>query len=445
MPAGGSPTVRLLSGLAVTVAAVVVYSSFTIRQIRGLEQLESQTIDRSRADSLLLLRIQNDLHSVALAMRDMLDAGEPYPLTAWRAPFRRLRTDLDDALAREAKVATSYRAPDEGQYLATSFAQFWDSLDRVFALAESGHEAEAREQVRLSLQSRHAALSTAVARLLVRNNENDQQAAGHAHQIYSRVERNVYLFLGAILTVVLATSLYLVHHNRRMFRDVAAVSQQRSELARQLISIQENTFRYISRELHDEFGQILTGIGAMLQSGNRRRAELPPALREDLQEIREIVQSTLEKTRSLSRALHPVVLEEAGFEPALHALLPAFEKQTGVEIRLETDGQSVPIHQDVAIHLYRVLQEALNNIARHAHSAHAVVRLRYAADEIVLEVEDDGVGLGGRVEGQGMGLVSMRERAGLVSGRLDLIDGASGGVLVRFTVPLRREEAHAGA
>jgi signal transduction histidine kinase len=427
----------------VTLAAVGIYSAFTIRQIRGLEELESRTIDRSRADSLLLLRIQNDLHSVALAMRDMLDTNEPYPLSAWRAPFRRLRTDLDDALAREEKVASTSRAPEEAKYLSASFAQFWDGLDRVFAVAESGREGDAREQIRLSLQARHAALSTTVARLLVRNNESDQQAAGHAHQIYARVESNVYLFLAAILAVLLATGLYLVHHNRRLFRDVAAVSQQRSELARQLISIQENTFRYISRELHDDFGQILTGIGAMLQSGVRRRGDLPAALREDLEEIRGIVQNTLEKTRSLSRALHPVALEEAGLEPALAALLPAFEKQTGVVIRLETTGESSPLEQDTAIHMYRVLQEALNNVARHARSSHAVVRLRYATDEVVLEVEDDGVGLSGRGGAQGMGLVSMRERAGLVSGRLDLIDRATGGLLVRFTVPLRRAEAHA--
>jgi len=441
----GSPTIRLLSGLAVTLAAVAVYSSFTIGQIHTLEQLQRDTIDRSRADSLFLLRIQNDLNSVALAMRDMLDSDEPYALTAWRAPFRRLRTDLDDALAREEKLAATDRAPDEARYLADSFAQFWGSLDRVFALAEQGHQSKAREQVRLSLQARHAALSAAVARLLVRNNESDQQVAGHAQQIYARVERNVYLFLGAILAVVLITSLYLVHHNRRMFRDVAAVSEQRSELARQLISVQENTFRYISRELHDDFGQILTGIGAMLQSGKRLRAELPPALRQDLQEIREIVQSTLEKTRTLSRALHPVVLEEAGFDSALHGLLPAFQKQTGVEIRLETDGESIPIHQDIAIHLYRVLQEALNNIARHARSTRAIVRVRYAPYEIVLEVEDNGVGLANRNPQQGMGLLSMRERAGLVDGKLDLTDGASGGLLVRFTVPLRREEVPASA
>ena len=89
------------------------------------------------------------------------------------------------------------------------------------------------------------------------------------------VERNVYLFLAAMLVLILLTSLYLVSYNRRLFREVAALSARRSELARQLISMQENTFRSISRELHDDFGQILTAIGAMLQRTGRRSRRIP--------------------------------------------------------------------------------------------------------------------------------------------------------------------------
>ena len=73
--------------------------------MRGLEQLQADTIDRNRADSLLLLRIQNNLNSLALAMRDMLEGSEPYPLTAWKAQLQRIRTDLDDAMARETQLS----------------------------------------------------------------------------------------------------------------------------------------------------------------------------------------------------------------------------------------------------------------------------------------------------------------------------------------------------
>src|SRR6202521_2413527 len=96
-----SPTIRLLAGLAITLSAVALYSGYTITQLRGLERLQGGIIDRNRADSLLLLRIQNNLNSLGLAMRDMLDASEPYPLTAWQGQFKRIRIDLDDALVRE--------------------------------------------------------------------------------------------------------------------------------------------------------------------------------------------------------------------------------------------------------------------------------------------------------------------------------------------------------
>jgi signal transduction histidine kinase len=428
--ARSTPTIGLLAGLAVTLTAVAIYAVFTITQLRGLRQLQTDIIDRNRADSLLLLRMQNDLNNIALAMRDMLDGSEPYPLTAWQGQFVRMRRDLEDALRREEGSS-----PEQRRYLSDSLNQFWDALDRIFAMAEAGQEKEARERIRLSLQARHAGLSTLVARMLIQNNESEALAAGQTQTIYSRAERNVYWFFAAMLAVILATGLYLVHYNRGMFNQVAALSERRSELAQQLITIQENTFRYISRELHDEFGQILTAVGAMLKRGGR----------EDLMEVREIVQTTLDKVRTLSRALHPVILEEAGLEAALHEHLPLFEKQMGIEIRYETHGEPRALDRSVAIHVYRVLQESLNNVARHSRSAHAAVRLRYSPEALVLEVEDAGIGFGHLQNSHGMGLISMRERAGLVNGRLELLSREGGGALVRLSVPIIPEEAHADA
>ena len=142
----------IVAGLAVTLVAVAIYAGYTIVQLRALERLQAESIDRNRTDSLLLLRIQNDLNSVNLAIRDMLDAGEPYPLTAWQAQFKRLRVDLEDAVAREAALPNLNRS-GQRQFLSASMAQFWDALDRIFVLAQTD-EAEARldlRRVRLSL------------------------------------------------------------------------------------------------------------------------------------------------------------------------------------------------------------------------------------------------------------------------------------------------------
>jgi signal transduction histidine kinase len=430
----------LLAGLGITLSAVALYSGYTVLQLGALERLQGGIIDRNRADSLLLLRIQNGLNSLGLGMRDMLEGSEPYPLTAWRGQFRGLRADLEDAMAREARTSPLGRDTEQQKYLNDSLRQFWDALDRIFALAQGGQEAEARTQIRLSLQARHQAISTAIARLLVQNNQIEQQAGERIHAVYAGVERNVYLFLAAMLVLILLISIYMVQYNRRMFQEVAELSARRSELAQQLIATQENMFRSISRDLHDDFGQILTAIGSMLQRTSRR-VDNPESLRADLREVQEIVQSTLDKVRTLSHALHPVVLDEIGFEGALDQYLPSFEKQTGIEVHYEKSGPARELDRSVAIHIYRVLQEALNNVARHSHCHRAAVRLCYQTESVVLEVQDDGIGFGNS-HAYGMGLVSMRERAGLVNGSLDLENCTTGGAVVRLTVPATPQEAH---
>src|SRR5258708_1622269 len=241
----------------------MIFCGYTLWQIRGLRRLQTQEIDRNRSDSLLLLRIQNDLNSVGLTMRDMLDASEPYPLTAWATPFKRIQVDLEDAVAREARFAPSSRTADQAVYITASMSQFWDALGRIFELARTDQN-EARTQIRLSLQARQEALSTAVARLLVQNNEGEQLASAQTEIIYTRVEHNLYLFLAALLIVVGATGAYLLDYNRRVLDRLTTMAELRGELAQQLISTQDRTFRSISRELHDEFGQILTAIGMML-------------------------------------------------------------------------------------------------------------------------------------------------------------------------------------
>jgi signal transduction histidine kinase len=435
-----TPTPGLFVGLIVTLAAVVAYSGYITHQISGLRELQNNLVDRNRKDSLQLLRIQNDLNSLALAMRDMLDNDEPYPLTAWSAQFQRVRTDLDDALDREQDVAPVNRTPEQQQYLKNSVAQFWDAVDRTFALASGVNPAEARTQIRVSLRARQESLSTTVSRLLVQNNESEEQAAQRIAQIYDRVQRQVYLFLTATLIAILFTSLYLIRSNRRLFTQLAALSEQRSELAQKLISTQESTLRHISRELHDEFGQILTAVGAMLTRAGNHTPE-GSTLRAELREVCEITQSTLDKVRSLSQALHPVMLEETGLESTLEWYLPVVERQAGIHVFYEKSGVSFPVDGSAAIHVYRVVQEALNNITRHSGAKESWVRLSFLAQALEVEIEDHGKGFEAQTARRGIGLVAMRERAELLGGTVEFLqpklgaDANGKGTLVRLQVP----------
>ena len=465
-----SPTKILLLGLVITLAAVLAYAFYITVQLSGLRRLQSDLVERNRKDSLQLLRVQNDLNLIGLAMRDMLDAGEPYPLIAWAAQFDRIHEDLGAGLELEEQFAGANRTPEQQQYLSSSVAQFWDAVNRMFLVASEGREDEAREQIRLSLQARQEALSTAVSRLLVQNNEGEQAAAARIAEIYDGVQRQLYVFLVATLVAIVLTSLYLIQTNRRLFARLEELSAQRSELAQKLIAAQESTLRHISRELHDEFGQVLTAIGAMLSRAGKSAPEGSP-LREDLQEVREVAQSTLDNIRSLSQALHPVLLEEQGLESTLAWYIPTVERQTGVTIHYENSGNEnggdgerhgddpesagtagsedgtrkhFAIETAAGVHIYRIVQEALNNVVRHAEAKEAWVRLNFLENELRVQVEDHGKGFVRNPAQRGIGLVAMRERADLIGGKLAILPVAGGGTLVRIDIPRERVEAQVG-
>lgn len=441
--AQASPTTGLLLGLVLTLAAVLVYSFYTRSQLTGLRKLQSEMVDRNRKDSLQLLRVQNDLNSLGLAMRDMLDAHEPYPLTAWSSQFERIREDLDAALKLEASVSPATRTEDQRRFLNQALSQFWDAVDRMFEMAGSGKEKEARDQIQVTLQARQAALTAAVSRLLVQNNEAEQQAAEQIAQIYNGVQRQLYLLLGATLVAIVLTSLYLIRSNRLIFARIELLSEQRSELAQKLIHTQESTLHHISRELHDEFGQVLTAIGTLLGRASKHVPQNSP-LHSELKEVREITQSTLNNIRSLSQALHPVLLEEAGLESTLDWYIPTVERQMGLSLHYEKSGTRFAVDSAAGVQVYRIVQEALNNVSRHAKVQEAWIRLMYKPDALVLEIEDHGQGIDVQKNERGIGLVAMRERAELISGRIEYLQPNGRGTLVRMSAPREKVEAHGG-
>jgi signal transduction histidine kinase len=426
----GSPTPRLLVGLAATLMAVGVFSLYTLRQIEGLRVLQTNTIERNRKDSLQLLRIQNDLNSLGLAIRDIVEGQQEYPLTAFRSEFDRIRHDLEDALNKEAVLAS--RPDEQNRYLQQSLRQFWASLDEVLAIAQQD-EPRARRILSNSVTAQQASLSGAVSRLLVQNHEAEEQANAAVQRIYDRVERNIYVFLTAMLTAIAAIGMFVAVSNRRVFNKLAQVSEQRSTLSQRLIGLQEEIFRSVSRELHDDFGQILTAVGTMLGRAEKKGLPADSPFRAEVAEVRQIVQETLEKTRSFSQALHPTVLDDYGLEKAIERYLPTVEKQSGVAVHFEKHG-SGRVADGHTIHVYRILQEALNNVTKHANAKEVRVQLSYLPKEFLLEIEDDGTGIPQTPHG-GLGLIAMRERAQMVGGVLVISPRPDKGTLVTLKGP----------
>jgi signal transduction histidine kinase len=152
----------------------------------------------------------------------------------------------------------------------------------------------------------------------------------------------------------------------------------------------------------------------------------------------------LNNIRSLSQALHPVLLEEQGLESTLDWYIPTVERQTGITVHYEKSGTHFAVETGAGVHIYRVVQEALNNVVRHAEAKEAWVRLKFLPEQLELEIEDHGKGFVRETGQRGIGLVAMRERAELIGGKLAIPAVTGGGTLVRLTIPRESVEAHVG-
>jgi two-component system sensor histidine kinase UhpB len=207
---------------------------------------------------------------------------------------------------------------------------------------------------------------------------------------------------------------------------------ERRDSARRALLVQEGERRRIARELHDEVGQTLTGV--MLQVEGLA-GTIPEQFREQLDELRETARQGTEEVRRIVRQLRPEALEDLGLQSALAALATAFGEQA--RVRVERRLENVPpLSEEHELVVYRIAQEALTNVARHADASEVELRLECSDEQVILTVRDDGRGLPSGAFRSSHGILGMRERAMLIAAHLTITRPPSGGTEVRLAIPL---------
>ena len=210
------------------------------------------------------------------------------------------------------------------------------------------------------------------------------------------------------------------------------LESERRDSARRALAAQEAERRRIARELHDEIGQTLTGL--LLRSETLAR-RAPDELRGDLEDVREAARQAAEEVRRIARRLRPEALDELGLQSALLALCTAVSDRVGLRIDRDLE-RDLPLDAEQELVIYRVAQESITNVARHAGATRAEVRLRSDGDGgVLLVVRDDGVGLPEDAERRSNGLRGMRERALLVGANISIGPADRRGTEVRLHVP----------
>lgn len=211
------------------------------------------------------------------------------------------------------------------------------------------------------------------------------------------------------------------------------IEAERRRAGRLQLRAQEEERKRVARDLHDEVNQALTGIllrlEALMQSA-------PPDLREELGETKKLANQAMEELLQLARQLRPTALDDHGFLPAMREMLRRWGAQHGIETDLDVRGEFDDLGSDQQLVVYRVTQEALNNIARHAGANKVSVDLSRKDGTMALAVSDDGTGFHSEGESSGLGLGGMAERARLVNGDFAVESRPGTGTTLRLKVPV---------
>ncbi len=221
----------------------------------------------------------------------------------------------------------------------------------------------------------------------------------------------------------------LHRHREHLEEMVEERTRQLRHVAQRLVNIQESERAKISKELHDEIGQLLTYAALLIDKAGRK---LDP---ESLAEARSTIQEALSAVRNLSSMLSPRVLRSAGLLEALSALVEDYQRRTSISVDYDHDMFN-QVSEEMALACYRIVQEALTNVARHARASKVRVRLLEKAGILYLEVADNGNGFDPETVRKSTGMTGMRERALALGGELAIESGLKRGTRVRAEIPL---------
>ncbi|MFO0552522.1 MAG: sensor histidine kinase [Polyangiaceae bacterium] len=239
-------------------------------------------------------------------------------------------------------------------------------------------------------------------------------------------------------------SMALAELSRTLDDRIAAQTEELRMLVHRTEQAREDERTRVARELHDELGQELTALRYSLTFTKQRYQKDPSSVHTNLDELESLVQRTAATVRHVVSELRPAALDDLGLRGAAEALIAKVRQGVGLEVTLEAEGELAALSPDVALAAFRILQESLTNVVRHARATSVAVRLVERAGALSIRVSDDGVGLASsKKDGRprGVGLIGIRERASALSGSARFESNDSGGTTVFVEIPNQVERA----
>ncbi|MGD2177332.1 MAG: sensor histidine kinase [Anaerolineae bacterium] len=237
---------------------------------------------------------------------------------------------------------------------------------------------------------------------------------------------------------------------RRLTEEMAQRRQLQRELLHRTVQAQEEERRYIARELHDETAQALTALSLGLAGAEEAVTEDPEEARGRLQVLRGLVDDIVKNVNQLTTRLRPTMLDDLGLIPALITYADTLDRHLSFKVDVEVTGRRRRLSSELETTLYRIAQESLTNVARHAQATHAWVHLDLGPTEATLKISDDGIGMSAEraeraaARGEGWGLAGIHERAALLGGDVIIRSEPGAGTEIEARIPIPESPSEEG-
>ncbi|MCD6050504.1 MAG: nreB [Verrucomicrobia bacterium] len=231
------------------------------------------------------------------------------------------------------------------------------------------------------------------------------------------------------------------HHYAQLLNQSDVLQEQLRRLSRRVLSVQEDERRKISRELHDVIAQTLNGINIRLAALKAEATTNTQGLQDRISSTQRLVEHSVDIVHRFARELRPAVLDDLGLIPALHTFLINFKEETGIQVELSAAAAVEQLSNDKRTILFRVTQEAVTNVARHAHATRVEVKIEKREDVICLQIQDNGRGFPAeRVlrskKQKRLGLLGMRERVEMIHGTFTIHSTTAEGTTIQAEIPI---------
>ncbi len=412
-----------------------------VRRLRQIQRSNDGIRESFLARTRLLEQIHSDLYLSGTYVRDYLLEPESANAEAHRANLLKTRAGMQAALLEYRTLLNAEQSPPFLS-LTAELHEYWRVLEPVLAWDPAARRLRGYAFLRDQVLPRRMAMLGIADRIAAINRAQLDAGKRDVIAMFAQARRRSIVTIGLTIAIGLLLAVFSVRkivrlelEAARRHQETATARAELKQLSARLVATQENDRRALSRELHDQVGQALTGVRLQLAnlSACIRVPDLPGAELK-VREIKDLVEDSVGVVRNMALLLRPSMLDDLGLVPALRWQAREVSKRTGLRVNVAAEGVSEDLPEDHKTCIYRIVQESLHNCVQHAQATTVRVTVRQELERIRLGIQDDGRGFPPELD-RGLGLLGMQERASHLGGTFSVETRPGHGTAIAVVLP----------